>query len=104
MQTLVAVSSLLKRERTALKVMLQLLVDHRDHLMLGDIVPVGNLFDVIANGDETFSDVMQRQFENAKSLYHEKLLPTLERQHGLRVEEMQKLPWRVSQTDDTARR
>ena len=33
-QTLIAVSSLLQRERTALKLMLQLLVDRRDELEL----------------------------------------------------------------------
>src|SRR5262249_24345131 len=51
-QTLVALSALLQRERTALKLMLQLLVNQRDSLVLGDIVPVGDLFDVIAEGDE----------------------------------------------------
>ena len=35
-QTLIAVSSVLQRERTALKVMMQLLVDQRDDLELGD--------------------------------------------------------------------
>ena len=45
-QTLIAVSSVLQRERTALKVMLQLLVDQRDTLQVGDLVPVGDLFDV----------------------------------------------------------
>src|SRR2546423_7534243 len=38
-QALVAVSSVLQRERTALKVMLQLLVNQRDTLQLGDLVP-----------------------------------------------------------------
>ena len=83
-QTLVAVSSVLQRERTALKVMLQLLVDRRDALELGDLVPVGDLFDVIAEGDEPFTDVMRVHFENAKRLYHQKLLPMLERKHGVR--------------------
>ena len=46
--TLVAVSSLLQRERTALKIMLQLTVDGRDCLKLGEIVPVGDLYDQIA--------------------------------------------------------
>ena len=32
--------------------MLQLLVDRRDDLELGQIIPVGDLFDVIADGDE----------------------------------------------------
>ncbi len=91
METLVAVSFLLQRERTALKVMLQLLVDQKDTLKLGDIVPVGDLFDAISEGDEAFSDVMKVHFENAKKLYQQKLRPILERDHGLRFEEMDRL-------------
>src|SRR5207245_2017692 len=91
METLVAVSFLLQRERTALKVMLQLLVDQKDTLKLGDIVPVGDLFDAISEGDEAFSDVMKVHFENAKKLYQQKLRPILERDHGLRFEEIDKL-------------
>jgi hypothetical protein len=87
-QTLVAVSSLLQRERTALKLMLQLLVDHRDTLQLGDIVPVGDLFDVIAEGDEPFTQAMRMRFDDAKKLYRQKLLPMLEDQHGVTVEEI----------------
>ena len=73
-QTLIAVSSVLQRERTALKVMMQLLVDHRETLKVGDIVPVGDLFDVVAHGDEAFSQEMAIHFDNAKRLYHQKLL------------------------------
>jgi hypothetical protein len=91
-QTLIAVSSVLQRERTALKVMQQLLVDQRDTLQVGDLVPVGDLFDVVAHGDEAFSAEMAIHFENAKRLYHQKLLPVLEKQHG-QVEELEKLPW-----------
>jgi hypothetical protein len=91
-QTLIAVSSVLQRERTALKVMMQLLVDQRDTLEVGDIVPVGDLFDVIAHGDEAFSQDMAIHFDNAKRLYHQKLLPVLEKQHG-RVEEIEKLDY-----------
>lgn len=80
--TLVAVSSVLQRERTALKLMLQLLVDRRDDLELGQLIPVGDLFDAISDGDEPFSDGMRLVFENAKKLYRNKLLPLLERQHG----------------------
>ena len=85
-QTLIAVSSVLQRERTALKVMMQLLVDHRETLKLGDVVPVGDLFDVVAHGDEAFSADMAIHFDNAKRLYHQKLLPVLERKHGRREE------------------
>lgn len=81
--TLIAVSSVLQRERTALKLMLQLLVDRRDDLELGQIIPVGDLYDVIAEGDEPFSDAMRIHFDNALRLYGQKLLPMLERQHGV---------------------
>ncbi|MFZ1103289.1 MAG: hypothetical protein WAN86_10685 [Hyphomicrobiaceae bacterium] len=88
-QTLVAVSSLLQRERTALKLMLQLLVDRREELAVGDVIPVGDLWDVIAEGDEPFTDAMRIQFENAKKLWSLKLLPLLERQHGVRWQDLE---------------
>ncbi|MEX1028299.1 MAG: hypothetical protein WD049_09915 [Candidatus Paceibacterota bacterium] len=91
--TLVGVSSLLQRERTALKVMMLLLVAQRDTLQLGDIVPVGDLFDVIAHGDEAFNQEMAIQFENAKRLYHLKLLPLLETRHGIHKIDVDTLPF-----------
>jgi hypothetical protein len=90
-ETLVAVSFMLQRERTALKVMLQLLVEQRDTLKLGDIVPVGDLFDVISEGDEAFSDLMKVHFDSAKKLYEQKLRPLLEIEHGLRFDALEKL-------------
>lgn len=92
-QTLIAVSSVLQRERTALKVMMQLLVDHRDTLEVGDLMPVGDLFDCIAHGDEAFSPEMAIHFDNAKRLYHQKLLPMLEKQHGIRRDDVEHLPY-----------
>ncbi|MBK6942983.1 MAG: phage resistance protein [Planctomycetes bacterium] len=83
---LVSVSSLLQRERTALRVMLQLLVDQRDTLELGQLVPVGDLFDVIAEGDEPFSEGLRKHFDNTKKLYRTKLLPMLEQKFGIRYE------------------
>ncbi|TVP96689.1 MAG: phage resistance protein [Planctomycetaceae bacterium] len=90
-QTLVAVSSVLQRERSALKLMLQLLVDSRETLAVGDLVPVGDLFDVVQRGDEAFSPEMQIHFRNAEQLYERKLLPILEQHHGRR-EAIEKLP------------
>jgi len=83
METLVAMSFLLQRERTALKVMLHILVEQRDRLKLGDVVPVGDLFDAVCEGDQAVSSEIKRQFDNAKQLYEEKLRPILERTHGL---------------------
>ena len=48
---------------------MQLLVEQRDTLTVGDILPVGDLFDVIAHGDEAFSQDMAIHFDNAKRLY-----------------------------------
>ena len=90
-QTLIAVSSVLQRERTALKVMMQLLVDQRETLRVGDIVPVGDLFDVVAHGDEAFSQEMAIHFDNAKRLYHHKLLPALVKQHDIRPDDVNRL-------------
>jgi hypothetical protein len=89
-QTLIAVSGALQRERTALRLMMQLLVDRREDLQLGQLIPVGDLWDVIEAGDEPFSEAMRLHFENAKRLYRQKLLPLLARQHELDVEDVQR--------------
>ena len=87
-QALIAVSSLLQRERTALKLMLQLLVDQAARLRLGDVIPVGDLFDVIAQGDEPFTQAMRMRFDDARKLYRTKLRPLLETEHGISADEM----------------
>jgi hypothetical protein len=95
-ETLVAVSSLLQRERTALKVMLHLLVEQKEHLKLGEIIPVGDLFDAISEG-EAFSDVMRSHFEKARKYYHGKVRPFLESKYNLRFEDMDGLPYNDEQ-------
>ena len=81
--TLVAVSSLLQRERTALRILLQLLVDQRDTMQLGELVPVGDLYDQIARGDDAFSNEMKKHFQTADKLYRQNLKPMLEATHDL---------------------
>ncbi len=88
-QTLVAVSSMLQRERTALKLMLQILVEQGDTLEIGDVVPVGDLYDVIAEGDEPFTHGIKLFFEQAKQLWRRRLLPMLEEHHGITWEEIE---------------
>lgn len=91
-QALVALSSALQRERTALKVMLMLLVEQRDSLALGNCIPVGDLYDVIASEAEPFSEIMRLHFDNAKQLFERKLVPLLEEEHNLRLEQLSELP------------
>ncbi|WP_215455030.1 phage resistance protein [Streptomyces sp. ATCC 21386] len=78
MDTLVHISSALQRSRTGLKLMGQLLADHRDELRLGQLVPVGDLYPVIAEGgDKPFTDSLKVVFEAADKLYKTKLRPYL---------------------------
>ena len=88
-QALVAASSALQRERTALKLMLTLLVKRRDDLRLGDLIPVGDLWDEIAAGDQPFSAGMRIQFDNAKKLWAQKLLPMLEQAYNIAWQDLQ---------------
>ncbi|MBN8431455.1 hypothetical protein JF535_11385 [Microbulbifer salipaludis] len=92
-QALVALSSALQRERTALKVMLMLLVDQRETLELGNCIPVGDLYDVIASDAEPFSEAMRLHFDNAKQLFARKLLPLLEEEHSLKYEQLESLDY-----------
>ena len=77
-KTLVGVSSALQRERTALKIMVQLLVEQRDTLHLGEIVPVGDLFGVMLEGHDAFSAEMKLRFEAARKLWDQRLRPLAE--------------------------
>ena len=91
-KTLVAVSGYLQRERTALRLLGQLLANRRDVLRLGDLVPLGDLYDVIAGEQETyaveaFSAELKRYFDRARTLYRTKLWPLLLREHGLTEEQ-----------------
>jgi len=81
--TLVAVSGLLQRNRTALKVMVQMLSDGRDKLTLGEIIPVGDLFDAITKGREAFGGEWKAVFDSARKLYDEKLFPVLAAEQDL---------------------
>ena len=48
LHAMVDVSGALQRQRTALKLMQQLLVDYRDTLPVGQLMPLGAIFDVLA--------------------------------------------------------
>lgn len=89
---LVALSGAMQRERTALKVMLQLLVEGRDHLELGQLIPLGDLFDAVNVGDEPLTEVMRSQFAQARRLWTNRFRPMLLREHGLTEEAAESRP------------
>lgn len=49
---------------------------------------MGDLFDVIAEGDEPFTQAMRINFDNAKKLYRQKLLPVLEGEQGVTAQDV----------------
>ncbi|WP_328846446.1 BREX-2 system ATPase PglY [Streptomyces sp. NBC_00258] len=78
MDTLVHISSALQRSRTGLKLMGQLLADHRDEATLDQLIPLGDLYPVIADGgDRPFVDSLKVEFQAADKLYRTKLRPHL---------------------------
>ena len=81
-ETLVALSSSLQRQRTAIKLLTEMLVEHIEDLELGQLVGVGDLFDVLASGDESADGGMRERFKAAKHLYKHELLPLIQETHG----------------------
>ncbi len=83
-ETLISLSHLLQRERTALKVLMEILVEHvPQHLpdfQLGQMIPVGELWDVLAAGEDPLDQHMKHLFKRAKQVYNEELLPEIERE------------------------
>ena len=63
--TLRTLASVMQRERTALKVMQQMLVDRRDTLTVDDVVPVGDSFDYIVQGSEPLDPQAAALFRSA---------------------------------------
>jgi len=57
-----------------------------------DLVPVGDLFDILIHGDTVTDTDVVTHFENAQKLLHTKLLPLLETQHGKTRDEIHGLP------------
>jgi len=82
--TLVALSQALQRERTALKIMLRLLVERRDTLRVNDLIGVAELFDeLVGRGELPDEPSLRKHFDTARSLYRTRLRPLLLRRHSL---------------------
>ena len=97
MTVLVDVAGALQRTRTGLRVLLELLVARRDELQVGQLVPVGDLYDVIDASDDPLSEAMRSAFEQARRIYKERLRPALLAEHGLDASD---LPTAAFVTDD----
>ncbi|WP_052589426.1 DUF6079 family protein [Luteipulveratus mongoliensis] len=81
--TLRALAAAMQRERTALKVMQQMLVDQRATLTVDDVIPVGDSFDYIVTGNKALDPKTAELFRSANKLYTEKLRPLIRTNHSL---------------------
>ncbi|OLP01888.1 phage resistance protein [Mycolicibacterium porcinum] len=86
--TLRHLSSVMQRERTALKVMQRMLVDRRDTLTVDDLIPVGDSFDYIVEGSEPIDNHAGAMFKAAHELYGNRLLPLLLEKHSVSKEQL----------------
>jgi hypothetical protein len=72
---MVALSATLQRDRTALRELTRLLVEYLPDFELGKVVPVGDLFDVVAHGQTSDLPALQQLYEKARQIYESDLLP-----------------------------
>ncbi|NDL60406.1 DUF6079 family protein [Phytoactinopolyspora mesophila] len=81
--TLRSLASVMQRERTALKVMQQMLVNRRESFTVDDLIPVGDAFDYVVNGRQALDSHAANLFRAATALYEDKLKPILLREHNV---------------------
>ncbi len=86
--TLRNLSSVMQRERTALKVMQKMLVDRRDTITVDDLIPVGDSFEYIVEGGDPIDLHAANMFRAAADLYRTKLLPALMAKHSVTAEQL----------------
>lgn len=81
--TLVHLSPIMQRERTALKVMEGLLIDKRDSMTIDSVIPVGDAFDRLTAGDKKLHNKAAVRFELGSSFWKDKLRPLILKINGL---------------------
>jgi hypothetical protein len=82
--TLVALSQALQRERTAIRLMVELLSARRDSLRVNDLIGVASLFEpLVLNGALPEQPTLRANFRTARETYRGKMRPLLLAQHGI---------------------
>jgi hypothetical protein len=82
LNVLVALSGALQRERTGLKLLQEMLYRRRADMKVGQLIPLGDLWDVLADGTgEAFTDRLRREAEAAQR-FHVKVRAHLLEKYG----------------------
>jgi hypothetical protein len=84
LHVMVDLSGALQRQRSALKLLLQLLVNHRTTLPVGQMVPLGSVFDVLIEGESRpFKDQLSAEYAKISTFYRNRVRPWLLDKHQL---------------------
>ncbi|MGP5655335.1 DUF6079 family protein [Candidatus Corynebacterium faecigallinarum] len=76
--TLINLSSIMQRERTALKVMETMLIDKQSTMRIDSVIPVGDAFDYLIAGNAKMGQTdATRRFELGQSFWKDKLRPLI---------------------------
>ncbi|MGA5441975.1 PglY protein [Streptomyces griseoincarnatus] len=82
LNVLVDLAGALQRERTGLKLVQELLKRRRDDLKMGDLIPIGDLWDVISEGrGEAFTAKLRKESEIAER-FHSRVRAHLLQKYG----------------------
>lgn len=90
--TLRALAAVMQRERTALKVMQQMLVEKRESLTVEQVIPVGDSFDYIVRGTKVLDAQAAALFRSANKLYTEKLQPLIRAKYDVTESQLRDAP------------
>lgn len=90
-----SLASVMQRERTALKVMQQILVDRREHLTVDDVIPAGDAFGYLVSGSEPLDSQAAALFRSANKLYGDKLRPQVLRANEVTEQQLDADPGSV---------
>jgi hypothetical protein len=93
LNTLVSLSGALQRERTGLKVLAELLTQRRDDLVVGQLIPLGDLWDVLATNEvQAFSPQLRHEFDAARKFHLTRVRPFLLNKYGVTEDDIAGLP------------
>ncbi|GAA1485108.1 DUF6079 family protein [Brachybacterium fresconis] len=89
--TLRNLSGVMQRDRTALKVMQQMLVERRDTMRIDEVIPVGDAYEHIVSGnDRSVLDPRRAAlFRRADEIFEDKLQPLLLSNNGISAHDLE---------------
>lgn len=77
-EALVFLADRLQRERTAIRILVEMLVEHLPDLKLGEVVPVGDVFDLVVSAEDAVDSPNRARFQRVRELYLHHLLPRIQ--------------------------